>query len=57
MIKVAPLRYDVIFKKAFSHSKLFTALVKDFIGIELEIDEVENDKAYLITTGIAFKQR
>ncbi|MCK5720583.1 MAG: PD-(D/E)XK nuclease family transposase [Thiomargarita sp.] len=40
MKQVAPLRYDVIFKKAFSHPNLFTALVKDFIGIQLEIDKV-----------------
>jgi len=51
MIKVAPLRYDVIFKKAFSHPNIFTALVKDFLGIELEIDEVENDKAFIPQVG------
>jgi len=46
MKQVAPLRYDVIFKKAFSQPDVFTALVKDFTGIELEIDEVENDKCF-----------
>ncbi|MEN8215165.1 MAG: hypothetical protein ABFS56_02055 [Pseudomonadota bacterium] len=46
MKQVAPLRYDVIFKKAFSQPDIFTALVKDFTGIELEIDEVENDKSF-----------
>ncbi len=51
MKQVAPLRYDVIFKKAFSHPNLFTALVKDFIGIQLEIDEVENDKAFIPPVG------
>ncbi|MEK8018188.1 MAG: hypothetical protein VSS75_015040 [Candidatus Parabeggiatoa sp.] len=51
MKKVAPLRYDVIFKKAFSQPALFTALVKDFIGIELEIDEVEHDKAFIPAVG------
>jgi len=51
MKQVAPLRYDVIFKKAFSQPALFTALVKDFIGIELEIDEVEHDKAFIPTVG------
>jgi len=51
MIQVASLRYDVIFKKAFSHPNLFTALVKDFIGIDLEIDEVENDKAFVPPVG------
>ncbi len=43
MKQVAPLRYDVIFKKAFSHPALFTAISKDFLGIQLEIDKVEND--------------
>jgi len=52
MKQVAPLRYDVIFKKAFSHPELFTALVKDFVGIQLEIDEVENDKAFIPSVGI-----
>lgn len=41
MKQVAPLRYDVIFKKAFGQPEMFTALVKDLLGIELEIDEVE----------------
>jgi len=51
MKQVAPLRYDVIFKKAFSHPNLFIALVKDFLGIQLEIDEVENDKAFIPPIG------
>jgi predicted transposase/invertase (TIGR01784 family) len=51
MKQVAPLRYDVIFKKAFSQPALFTALVKDFVGIELEIDEVEHDKAFVPAVG------
>jgi len=51
MKQVAPLRYDVIFKKAFSHPELFTALVEDFFGIPLEIDQVENDKAFSPSVG------
>ncbi len=51
MKQVAPLRYDVIFKKAFTHPDLFTALVKDFVGIQLEIDEVEHDKAFIPPVG------
>ncbi|EDN71555.1 hypothetical protein BGP_5871 [Beggiatoa sp. PS] len=51
MKQVAPLRYDVIFKKAFSHPNIFTALVKDFLGIQLKIDEVENDKAFVPSVG------
>jgi hypothetical protein len=49
--KVAPLRYDVIFKKAFTHTHLFTALVKDFLGIQLEINEVEHDKVFIPPVG------
>ena len=46
MKQVASLRYDVIFKKAFSVPDIFTAFVRDFVGIELDIDIVEKDKAY-----------
>lgn len=51
MKQVAPLRYDVIFKKAFSYPNLFTALAKDFLGIQLEIDEVEHDKVFVPSVG------
>jgi predicted transposase/invertase (TIGR01784 family) len=51
MKQVAPLRYDVIFKKAFSHPALFTAISKDFLGIQLEIDKVEHDKAFVPPVG------
>jgi predicted transposase/invertase (TIGR01784 family) len=51
-MRVAPLRYDVIFKKVFSEPKLFKALVKDFLQIDnFEIDEVENDKAFYPVVG------
>ncbi|RKZ43489.1 MAG: hypothetical protein DRQ41_05175 [Gammaproteobacteria bacterium] len=46
MKQVAPLRYDVIFKKAFSVPEIFTAFVHDFLNIDLEIDTVEKDKVY-----------
>ena len=46
MKQVAPLRYEVIFKKAFSVPAIFTAFVHDFLDIELEIDLVETDKVY-----------
>ena len=51
MKQVASLRYDVIFKKAFSHPELFTALVKDFLDIVLEIDEVISDKVFVPAVG------
>jgi len=51
-MKVAPLRYDVIFKKAFGQPALFKALVKDLLQIDnFEIDKVENDKAFYPPVG------
>lgn len=46
MKRVAPLRYDVIFKKAFSDPEIFTAFVHDVLGIRLEIQRVETEKAF-----------
>jgi hypothetical protein len=46
MKQVASLRYGVIFKKAFSQPDIFKAFVKDFLGIELNIDQVEMDKSF-----------
>ena len=46
MIKVASLRYGVIFKKAFCDPEIFTAFVRDFIGIKLEIERVETEKSF-----------
>jgi len=46
MKNVAPLRYDVIFKKAFGEPNIFTAFIRDLLDIKLEIDVVEKDKAY-----------
>ena len=46
MKKVAPLRYDVIFKKAFTPVDIFKAFVKDIIGIELDIQYVETEKRF-----------
>ncbi|TGO02327.1 hypothetical protein PN36_26905, partial [Candidatus Thiomargarita nelsonii] len=51
-MKVAPLRYDVVFKKAFGKPALFKALVKDLLNIDdFEIDKVENDKAFFPVVG------
>lgn len=44
MKHVAPLRYDVIFKKAFSDPAIFTAFAKDILQIELEVTAVDRDK-------------
>jgi hypothetical protein len=46
MIKVAPLRYGVIFNKVFSKPHIFTAFVKDILGLEIEIDKVETEKSF-----------
>jgi len=51
MIKVASLRYGVIFKKAFSQPHIFKAFVKDFLDIELEIDKVETEKSFSPVIG------
>ena len=39
MKKVASLRYGVIFKKAFADPQIFTAFVRDFVGVKIEIDK------------------
>lgn len=46
MRQVASLQYDVIFKKAFCDPEIFTAFVRDFLNIELEIDQVETEKSF-----------
>lgn len=51
MIKVASLRYGVIFKKAFSQPHIFTAFVKDFVGVDIEIDKVETEKSFSPVIG------
>ncbi len=51
MKHVAPLRYGVIFKKAFGDPEIFTAFVKDFIGINIEITEVETEKSFRPSIG------
>lgn len=46
MKEVASLRYGVIFKKAFSVPEIFTAFVRDFVGVSIEIDQVETEKSF-----------
>jgi len=46
MKQVASLRYGVIFKKAFCVPEIFTAFVRDFLDIELKIDQVETEKSF-----------
>jgi len=51
MIEVASLRFGVIFKKVFSKPHIFTAFVKDILGIEIEIDKVETEKSFSPVIG------
>ena len=51
MQAVASLRYGVIFKKAFSQPDVFTAFVKDILGINLIIDHVETEKSFSNAIG------
>ena len=51
MKRVAPLRYDVIFKKAFCDRDIFTAFVQDVLGIKIEIDHVETEKRFAPPIG------
>ena len=46
MKKVAPLRYGVIFKKAFCDPEIFTAFVRDMVGVSIKIDRVETEKEF-----------
>jgi hypothetical protein len=46
MKQVAPLRYGVIFKKAFCDPVVFKGFVKDILNIDLEIDHVETEKSF-----------
>ena len=51
MKQVAPLRYGVIFKKAFCDVDIFKGFVRDILGIEIEIDHVETEKKFEHTVG------
>lgn len=47
MIKqVAPLRYGVIFKKAFCDVEIFNSFVRDILGIDFHCDIVETEKEF-----------
>lgn len=51
MKHVAPLRYSVIFKKAFCKPEIFTAFVKAVLAIDIEIDKVETEKSFKPAIG------
>jgi predicted transposase/invertase (TIGR01784 family) len=51
MKQVAPLRYGVIFKKAFCNVDIFKGFVRDILGIHLEITTVETEKEFKPAIG------
>ncbi|HIE29891.1 TPA: hypothetical protein EYP66_21690 [Candidatus Poribacteria bacterium] len=51
MIEVASLRYDVIFKKAFSQPDVFRQFVHDVLGISIKVDKVQTEYKYPETVG------
>ncbi|NEX18479.1 MAG: hypothetical protein C1943_18230 [Halochromatium sp.] len=46
MKQVAPLRYDVIFKKAFSEPDIFAGFVEAMTGVAVNIDHVDTEKRF-----------
>jgi predicted transposase/invertase (TIGR01784 family) len=51
MKQVASLQYGVIFKKAFSDVDVFKGFVRDILGINLEITNVETEKEFKPAIG------
>jgi len=51
MKQVASLRYGVIFKKAFCDPEIFSAFVRDILGIPFETETVETEKTFTIPVG------
>jgi len=50
-MEVVPLRYGTAFKKAFSDPEVFSAFVRDVIGVELHFTHIEQEKAFLAPVG------
>ncbi len=46
MKQVASLQYGVVFKKAFCDPEIFTAFVRDIVGLPIEVDHVETEKEF-----------
>lgn len=42
---------EVIFKKAFTNKTVFTAFVRDVLGIEIEVDKIETEKRFTPKIG------
>jgi len=50
-MQVVPLRYGTAFKKAFSDPEVFSAFVRDVIGVDLSFTHIEQEKAFLAPVG------
>ncbi len=46
MKAAAPLRYEVIFKKAFSQPDIFAGFVEAMTGVKIDIEHVETEKRF-----------
>ena len=47
---------EVIFKKAFTDKEVFVGFIKDLLGLDIEVETIETEKAFLPKVGnIAFK--
>lgn len=52
MKQVVSFHYDTIFKKVFGDRAIFTAFVKDILGIEIEIEQVLFEKRFAAGVGL-----
>jgi hypothetical protein len=46
-----PLRYGTPFRKAFSDPEVFSAFVRDVIGVEFEFTRIEQEKGFPAPVG------
>ena len=46
MKKVASLKYGVVFKKGFCDPEIFTAFIRDILGLPITIEHVETEKEF-----------
>ncbi|MFO0592647.1 MAG: PD-(D/E)XK nuclease family transposase [Polyangiaceae bacterium] len=51
MVKVIPLRFGTIFKKAFGDHEVFSAFVSDVLGVPIKVDVVHQEFRYPETVG------
>jgi len=51
MVKVVPLRYGVMFKKAFSDREVFSRFAGDVLGLPIHVDAVQQEYRYPAAVG------